>query len=117
MYPHSRVALCWWLFFFFFNDTATTEIYTLSLHDALPIYRKGQMLWIAPPKWAWKPAESHGSLDHKIRGSAEAFKLLSRSRTISVGTRRVRACTQLLTTGGPYGTMQGTAQVAGANKV
>src|SRR2546430_9772071 len=26
------------LFFFFFNDPATTEIYTLSLHDALPIY-------------------------------------------------------------------------------
>src|SRR3989339_2104826 len=26
-------------FLFFFNDTATTEIYTLSLHDALPIYR------------------------------------------------------------------------------
>src|SRR2546430_12581810 len=34
-------------FFFFFNDTATTEIYTLSLHDALPIFqpapwRRGQ---------------------------------------------------------------------------
>src|SRR2546430_9080723 len=29
------VVLC---LFFFFNDTATTEIYTLSLHDALPIY-------------------------------------------------------------------------------
>src|SRR3989442_13454322 len=29
------ISLC--LFFFFFNDTATTEIYTLSLHDALPI--------------------------------------------------------------------------------
>src|SRR5256885_11880115 len=28
-------------FFFFFNDTATTEIYTLSLHDALPICRVG----------------------------------------------------------------------------
>src|SRR3712207_7703251 len=28
--------------FFFFNDTATTEIYTLSLHDALPIFRR---LW------------------------------------------------------------------------
>src|SRR5256885_10787312 len=28
----------YYLFFFFFNDTATTEIYTLSLHDALPIY-------------------------------------------------------------------------------
>src|SRR5258707_12664413 len=32
--PYSFVSL---LFFFFFNDTATTEIYTLSLHDALPI--------------------------------------------------------------------------------
>src|SRR2546430_6980798 len=30
----GRLLLC---FFFFFNDTATTEIYTLSLHDALPI--------------------------------------------------------------------------------
>src|SRR2546430_12764210 len=29
-------------FFFFFNDTATTEIYTLSLHDALPIYRESR---------------------------------------------------------------------------
>src|SRR5574337_553116 len=28
------------LFFFFFNDTATTEIYTLSLHDALPLWTK-----------------------------------------------------------------------------
>src|SRR2546427_4016491 len=28
------------LFFFFFNDTATTEIYTLSLHDALPICQR-----------------------------------------------------------------------------
>ena len=30
------------VFFFFFNDTATTEIYTLSLHDALPIYMEGR---------------------------------------------------------------------------
>src|SRR2546429_3762690 len=29
-------------FFFFFNDTATTEIYTLSLHDALPIFRSAR---------------------------------------------------------------------------
>src|SRR5256885_12018670 len=51
--------------FFFFNDTATTEIYTLSLHDALPIlsFRKmvgafrqggldgvfGKSLWLRPP--------------------------------------------------------------------
>src|SRR2546422_1673899 len=34
MLPHLRIS-----FFFFFNDTATTEIYTLSLHDALPISR------------------------------------------------------------------------------
>src|SRR6266496_4765818 len=33
--PHRFSDL--FLFFFFFNDTATTEIYTLSLHDALPI--------------------------------------------------------------------------------
>src|SRR2546422_6051697 len=31
-------------FFFFFNDTATTEIYTLSLHDALPISEHGELL-------------------------------------------------------------------------
>src|SRR5256885_15603509 len=35
-------------FFFFFNDTATTEIYTLSLHDALPISR------IRPPSPGWR---------------------------------------------------------------
>src|SRR5438309_11650326 len=33
-------------FFFFFNDTATTEIYTLSLHDALPIWTRD-----APARW------------------------------------------------------------------
>src|SRR2546429_4629395 len=43
------------LFFFFFNDTATTEIYTLSLHDALPIlkgadgslfgFQSGRQIW------------------------------------------------------------------------
>src|SRR5215216_7976596 len=31
-----RIIICYFCFFFF-NDTATTEIYTLSLHDALPI--------------------------------------------------------------------------------
>src|SRR5256886_17703025 len=31
------IMLLYFFFFFFFNDTATTEIYTLSLHDALPI--------------------------------------------------------------------------------
>src|SRR6266478_2429248 len=37
---------------FFFNDTATTEIYTLSLHDALPIYRAGRSHRAA--SWRWR---------------------------------------------------------------
>src|SRR5258707_2854888 len=34
------IAVNQYILFFFFNDTATTEIYTLSLHDALPISRR-----------------------------------------------------------------------------
>src|SRR5438034_7244207 len=34
--------------FFFFIDTATTEIYTLSLHDALPIYYSENIVWVMP---------------------------------------------------------------------
>src|SRR5271168_5498741 len=37
MLMYSSSSLSVYLHFFFFNDTATTEIYTLSLHDALPI--------------------------------------------------------------------------------
>src|SRR6202162_6637088 len=37
--PDLPLLLLSFFFFFFFNDTATTEIYTLSLHDALPICR------------------------------------------------------------------------------
>src|SRR2546429_3032857 len=37
--------MMFFFFFFFFNDTATTEIYTLSLHDALPIYRSPSASW------------------------------------------------------------------------
>src|SRR5690606_41826328 len=46
------------LSFFFFNDTATTEIYTLSLHDALPIYE------IAP---AFRPA-AVAALQYSMEG-------------------------------------------------
>src|SRR5207248_11470325 len=35
--PNYTCLTNFYSFFFFFNDTATTEIYTLSLHDALPI--------------------------------------------------------------------------------
>src|SRR5256885_16468493 len=43
-FPPSTFLRSTFYFFFFFNDTATTEIYTLSLHDALPIYPRG--MWI-----------------------------------------------------------------------
>src|SRR5215207_11350464 len=39
-------------FFFFFNDTATTEIYTLSLHDALPISGSTGCGWLFTPTTA-----------------------------------------------------------------
>src|SRR2546429_7347040 len=39
------LAFVFIFFFFFFNDTATTEIYTLSLHDALPISARALLLW------------------------------------------------------------------------
>src|SRR3712207_9023301 len=38
MCTRSGLVVCAYICFFFFNDTATTEIYTLSLHDALPIF-------------------------------------------------------------------------------
>src|SRR3989339_1210286 len=43
-------GFCSSLFFFFFNDTATTEIYTLSLHDALPISKNKEIPKTAKPK-------------------------------------------------------------------
>src|SRR4030043_1913965 len=39
----APASVCVALFVFFFNDTATTEIYTLSLHDALPISRRQEL--------------------------------------------------------------------------
>src|SRR2546428_3440620 len=41
--------------FFFFNDTATTEIYTLSLHDALPICENRQTRDVAEVLWVERP--------------------------------------------------------------
>ena len=48
--------VCLVLCFFFFNDTATTEIYTLSLHDALPIWNKpfpGDLYASYDENWNW----------------------------------------------------------------
>src|ERR1022692_5115534 len=48
------------LFFFFFNDTATTEIYTLSLHDALPIWSPS-----SEGRWNWRPPSPTPIIDRK----------------------------------------------------
>src|SRR2546426_9247578 len=51
--------------FFFFNDTATTEIYTLSLHDALPISAAHRPRGRAPRRGAGvRPGRQHRSEEH-----------------------------------------------------
>src|SRR6266511_522704 len=69
---------------FFFNDTATTEIYTLSLHDALPIYVAGYrtpMLELAGQKadgYIARPAESIPGLRYLLRKMKRAAKAAGR---------------------------------------
>src|SRR5205809_5903975 len=59
-------------FFFFFNDTATTEIYTLSLHDALPIsvgFRTNSMAvgtWAASTPASWRSEEHTSELQSRL---------------------------------------------------
>src|SRR3712207_7110110 len=61
------------LFFFFFNDTATTEIYTLSLHDALPICaadpRRGRR---RRARAALRRPRDHGGDERDHRGQGRA---------------------------------------------
>src|SRR5256885_14316975 len=58
--------------YFFFNDTATTEIYTLSLHDALPIYEISETLDVAIP---------HAARDAHASGLTDPVVLLSPARS------------------------------------
>src|SRR5712692_12124648 len=60
---YSCVVFFLFLFVFFFNDTATTEIYTLSLHDALPIFRSKPCAIFAtvPPM---RPSPTRRSEEH-----------------------------------------------------
>src|SRR2546427_12251513 len=68
----SYSCVLWYrLLFFFFKDPATTEIYTLSLHDALPIL--GQRARAAPrPERGVRaaPAEPRGAAGRDPRGGA-----------------------------------------------
>src|SRR2546427_3919563 len=69
------------LHFFFFNDTATTEIYTLSLHDALPIcrletQRRGPQDRPAPAK---RLPEQRG---HHVRSEEHTSELQSQSNLV-----------------------------------
>src|SRR3989337_3692540 len=75
--PISTLLLLFFSFFFFFNDTGTTEIYTLSLHDALPICLRSLARPARSPKH-WKPSpvsldrkstrlnSSHGSISYAV---------------------------------------------------
>src|SRR5690348_18093708 len=59
---------------FFFNDTATTEIYTLSLHDALPIFPAPPTSSRArrpPAPWRWAPSAPTASASTARRRSEE----------------------------------------------
>src|SRR2546430_10420359 len=63
-----------YFFFFFFNDTATTEIYTLSLHDALPISQTGCRLVGACSRltssWRSRASCRHSSIWIRVSASA-----------------------------------------------
>src|SRR2546422_10539625 len=66
---------------FFFNDTATTEIYTLSLHDALPISRAMRSSWTTSPKPSQaksRNTECAKSARRKLRSEEHTSELQSR---------------------------------------
>src|SRR3712207_8617271 len=53
------------MYFFFFNDTATTEIYTLSLHDALPIYFERSHIAVGSDRGAELACELRQGFRHR----------------------------------------------------
>src|SRR3712207_8429993 len=82
--------------FFFFNDTATTEIYTLSLHDALPIC--GAALAI-PAGLAWRVAktiEERGTVKRGYLGILSQPVKRSEEHTSELQSRQYLVCRLLL---------------------
>src|SRR3712207_7640946 len=82
------------LFFFFFNDTATTEIYTLSLHDALPIWRSDHPDLRRRLSYALlvDPAHDNG----RGVGNLELYPLRSEEHTSELQSRQYLVCRLLL---------------------
>src|SRR5687768_17911366 len=90
---------------FFFTDTATTEIYTLSLHDALPICRLGVGPGVADPGRREEAREARVDDDHEGRsvhlvemGAAERCEVRKRSEehTSELQSRLHLVCRLLL---------------------
>src|SRR2546422_5561565 len=79
--------------FFFFNDTATTEIYTLSLHDALPISIRRTSSTEASSSWAAARCASRTS---PVRSSSSAPGKRSEEHTSELQSRLHLVCRLLL---------------------
>src|SRR5215213_6361595 len=80
---------------FFFNDTATTEIYTLSLHDALPISRRLRSGRPGTSRMRWRPRlDSHTRASGRATGRGAASRhRAARGGAGSPAARRARART------------------------
>src|SRR3712207_6914054 len=85
---------------FCFNDTATTEIYTLSLHDALPISRDARRRLDPDPRCARsRQASGPGALDRARPAAARprhARALRSEEHTSELQSRQYLVCRLLL---------------------
>src|SRR5690554_7488808 len=93
-------------FFFFFNDTATTEIYTLSLHDALPICTHRLKWESAGTELLLGPCQSRAFPDRKstrlnsshVRISYAVFCLKKKKKkTTKITTKNIKLYYQLTT--------------------
>src|SRR2546427_12017089 len=84
------------LSFFFFNDTATTEIYTLSLHDALPISSRRPAA--RGMRRGARPARAHGAppLPHARRGTRRGARVRSEEHTSELQSQSNLVCRLLL---------------------
>src|SRR3712207_6869090 len=79
---------------FFFNDTATTEIYTLSLHDALPIFRGGRAAGAARARAGGVAPDSRGARAGPRARSRG--RLRSEEHTSELQSRQYLVCRLLL---------------------